>query len=135
MRELVHAGRGVLECAAVQALLPSLLEGHDRAPGSVISHVEHCLSCRAELARYRKLLRLLRSLSGEQIRTSEGMLADAVSGLSLAAERHAVRSTLSKRRIAYLAGLVASIVTVSLLAGLVLRRSPRRGEAAAERPA
>lgn len=124
-----QAGRhSALECASVQALLPSLLGARDRAPATLIDHVEHCLGCRAELARYRRLLRLLRSLETEQARLPEGSLAEVLAGVSLAAERHAIRSTLANRRLAYVAGLAVSILAASAIA-LVAYRHTAQGRA------
>ena len=57
---------------------------------------------------YRKLLRAMRTLRTEVIEPAPGLLADILAGIEEAGERHAIRSALSGRRIAYLGGLAAA---------------------------
>lgn len=123
---------GALECAAVQALLPSLLDRKEGAPGPVVAHVESCLACQAELARYRRLLRLLHSLAPERDGQFDGALAELFSDWSVAAKRQAIRSALTNRRVAYLSGLVVAIGAAGAL-GVVAVRHARPAPARAAR--
>ena len=46
-------------CEEVTALLPGMVDGDVDVDPQAMRHVETCLRCQAELARYRKLLRTL----------------------------------------------------------------------------
>ena len=71
-------------------------------------HVERCLRCQAEVVKYRKLLRTLRTLRTDVLEPAPGLLADILATIEEAGERQAVRSVLNGRRIAYLGGLAAA---------------------------
>jgi hypothetical protein len=71
-------------------------------------HVERCLRCQAEIVQYRKLLRAMRSLRTDVLEPAPGLLADILANLEAAGERHAIRSLLSGRRMAYVGGLAAA---------------------------
>jgi hypothetical protein len=71
-------------------------------------HVERCLRCQAEMVQYRKLLRAMRSLRTQVLEPAPGLLADVLANIEDAGERHAIRSLLSGRRVAYLGGLAAA---------------------------
>jgi hypothetical protein len=71
-------------------------------------HVERCLRCQAEIVQYRKLLRAMHSLRTEVLEPAPGLLADILANLEEAGERHAIRSLLSGRRMAYVGGLAAA---------------------------
>lgn len=116
-------------CEDVATALPSILDGGRRASSDCIGHVETCLACQAELARYRKLLRLMQDLRSERVNPPPGLLADVIGALESAAERGAVRSALSGRRIAYGAA-VAGTITAAGLVLLIARRSLRAQVAA-----
>lgn len=68
-------------------------------------HVESCLRCQAELARYRKLLRTLRTLRADVFDPGPGFVSDVLSSLEDAGERHLLRSLLSGHKVAYVGGL------------------------------
>src|SRR5207244_4399490 len=65
------------------------------------THIESCLRCQAELARYRRMLRALQQLRTRFLEPSPSLLAQTLAALEEAGERHAVRSLLSGRRLAY----------------------------------
>ncbi len=46
-------------CEEVTALLPGMVDGDLDADDHAVRHIETCLRCQAELARYRRLLRTL----------------------------------------------------------------------------
>jgi hypothetical protein len=50
----------------------------------------------------------MRAMRTDVLEPAPGLLADILAGLEEAGERHAVRSLLSGRRIAYLGGLAAA---------------------------
>ena len=87
-------------------------------------HVERCLRCQAEMVQYRKLLRAMRSLRTEVLEPAPGLLADVLATIESAGERHAIRSMLSGRRVAYLGGLAAA--TAAGAAGAIVYASRTR---------
>ena len=64
-------------------------------------HIETCLRCQAELARYRKMLRGLQLLRTRYLEPTPGLLAQTLAAMEEAGERQAMRSILSGRRLAY----------------------------------
>src|SRR5215467_4698941 len=114
-----------MRCDEVAALLPALVDGDSRNL-AVERHVESCLRCQAELARYRRLLRALHQLRTRYIEPTPGLLGDTLALIEEAAERGAMRSMLSGRRLAY-AGAIGG--TAVATAALLIARSRRRGGA------
>ncbi len=107
-----------MRCDEVAELLPGVGDGavlHDRAARK---HVERCLRCQAELVQYRKLLRALHSLRTEVLEPAPGVLPGILASLEAAGERHALRSMLSGRRLAYAGGIAAA--TAAGAAGALL---------------
>lgn len=98
----------------------ALLDGADRV------HVERCLRCQAEVVQYRKLLRALRALRTEVLDPAPGMLTDILVYLEAAGERHALRSLLRGRRVAYLGGIAAAATAGAAGAIVLASRSRRR---------
>jgi hypothetical protein len=94
-------------------------------------HVERCLRCQADLVQHRKLLRTLRSLRADVLEPAPGLLGDILAGLDGAPvlQRHAVRSFLSGRRVAYLGGLAAA-GAAGAVSAIVLTTSRRRARLA-----
>jgi hypothetical protein len=97
-----------LQCEDLSDALASTAEGEGHLGRAERRHVERCLRCQAEIVQYRKLLRAMRTLRTEVIEPAPGLLADILAGIEEAGERHAIRSALSGRRIAYLGGLAAA---------------------------
>ena len=83
-------------------------------------HVEGCLRCQAELAQYRKLLRALHNLRTEVLTPAPGLIADVFAHLEEAGERHAVRSLVRGRRMAYAGGLAVAATAAGAGAAYVL---------------
>ena len=115
-----------MRCEDVARMLPETVEG---APVDLAmqTHIESCLRCQAELARYRRMLRALQQLRTRFLEPSPSLLAQTLAALEEAGERHAVRSMLSGRRLAY-AGAIggAALATAGTAAALILARSRRR---------
>jgi len=107
-------------------MLPETVEGTP-VDLAMQTHIESCLRCQAELARYRRMLRALQQLRTRFLEPSPSLLAQALAALEEAGERHAVRSLLSGRRLAY-AGAIggAALATAGTAAALILARSRRR---------
>jgi hypothetical protein len=107
-------------------MLPETVEGTP-VDLTMQTHIESCLRCQAELARYRRMLRALQQLRTRFLEPSPSLLAQTLAALEEAGERHAVRSLLSGRRLAY-AGAIggAALATAGTAAALILARSRRR---------
>src|SRR5438309_11225450 len=112
-----------VRCEEVAELLPGVIDGSHRADRRVRRHVESCLRCQAELVQYRKLLRALHTLRTDVLEPAPGLLADILAKVEEVGERHAVRSLLTGRRVAY-AGAIAAAATAGA-AGAVIWASRR----------
>lgn len=97
-----------MQCEDLGDALAAVAEGDALLGRAERRHVERCLRCQAEVVQYRKLLRAMRAMRTDVLEPAPGLLADILAGLEEAGERHAVRSLLSGRRIAYLGGLAAA---------------------------
>lgn len=120
-----------MRCEDVLRLLPETLEGGP-VDFAVQTHIEACLRCQAELARYRRILRGLQQLRTRYLEPSPGLLAQTLAALEEEAERSAVRSVLTGRRLAY-AGAIggAALAAAATTAALLVARSRRRALALA----
>ena len=113
-----------MQCDHVADLLPQIVEGTERAAPPVLSHVESCLRCQAELAQYRKLLRALRHLRTEVLDPMPGTVASILAYMEAAGERGAMRSILAGRRAAYLGGI--AVATAGAAGAIVVASRGRR---------
>ena len=89
-------------------------------------HIETCLRCQAELARYRKLLRTLALLRTRYAEPTPGLLGETLAALTDAAEEGARRTLLSGRRLAYAGAIGGTAVAAGATAALLIARSPAR---------
>ncbi len=115
------------QCDEIAVLLPVAVDAAEPVALPVRRHIESCLRCQAELARYRRLLRGLQMLRTQYFEPTPGLLAQTLASITAASERRAVTSTLTKRRIAY-AGAVAGAVAAAgtTTAAVLLARARRR---------
>jgi hypothetical protein len=110
--------------------LPSILDGRSKATADIVEHVESCLDCQAELARYRGMLRLLQDVRAQRLVPPAGLLSEVLEALEGAAERQALRSALRGRHLAYGGAIGATLVA----GGLVLVVARRSARSAGRRP-
>jgi hypothetical protein len=73
---------------------------------------------------YRKLLRALHAMRTEVLEPAPGLVSDLLAALEEAGEKHAVRSMLSGRRVAYVGGIAAA--TAAGAAGAIVLASLSR---------
>ena len=110
-----------MQCEAVAEALPRLLDGSVRADRQLVRHVQTCLRCQAELARYRRLLRLLGQMRDQHPALPPGALGSALAAVEDRAGQELVRSALRGRRLALVgAGALAAgaaVAAAALLAG------------------
>lgn len=115
-------------CDEVRDALPGILDGEANAPSGLVEHVEYCLSCQAEVAGYRRLLRLLHQLRAFEVSVPPGVVSDVLSALEAAANRRAMRSLLTGRRLGYCGAVLAAAAVATVL---VLVRPGRQRSAVA----
>jgi anti-sigma factor RsiW len=114
-----------VQCDEVTALLPALVDG-EPVEVEVERHLQTCLRCQAELARYRRLLRTLALLRTRYIEPTPGLLGDTLAALTDAAEHGARHTLLSGRRIAYAGAIGGGALAAGATAALLIARSRRR---------
>lgn len=115
-----------MRCDEVASLLPSLIDGVDTANVDADLHVASCLKCQAELARYRKLKRSLEQLRTRYVEPTPGLLGETLAALTDAAEKGALRSMVTTRRLAY-AGAITGTAAAATAAVLIARARRRAG--------
>jgi hypothetical protein len=119
-----------MRCEDVTPLLPGLVDGEAMTP-DVEHHVETCLRCQAELARYRRLLRTLAVLRTRYAEPTPGLLGDTLAAITDAAEHGARRTLLSGRRLAYAGAIGGGALAATATAALLIARSRKRAVALA----
>jgi hypothetical protein len=103
----------------VALLMPSTLDQDGPVALPVQQHIQSCLRCQAELARYRRMLRGLQLLRTQFLEPAPGLLGQTLAVIGEAGEQHAIRSLLSKRRIAYAGAIGGTIAAAGAAAALV----------------
>lgn len=129
-RDLVRPSAVATErerCAHLAERLAGVVDGTATLDRTDRRHVERCLRCQAELARYRKLLRAVRSLHTATLLAPEGLVGDVLVHLEAAGERSATRAALTGRRVAYLGGIAAAATAAGAGAAIVLVTRGRKG--------
>jgi hypothetical protein len=121
-----------VRCEEAAVLIPSLVDGVDASNLATERHVQECLRCQTDLVRYRKLLRGLEALRTRYVEPTPGLLGETLAALTDAAERNAVRTLVTGRRLAYagaIGGTVATAATAVLITWARRRSAPPLGVA------
>jgi hypothetical protein len=113
-----------MQCDELSIDLAGVADGSSRLDRAERRHVERCLRCQAELAQYRKLLRIMQAMRRDLVTPAPGMLGDVLAAIEAAGERQAIRSVLTGRRAAYLGGIAAA--TAAGAAGAIVLASRSR---------
>lgn len=121
-----------MRCDDVALLLPEAVDGDTPVALPMQRHVEACLRCQAELARYRRMLRGLHLLRVQYLEPAPGVLSQTLAAIGEASERQAIRSLLTGRRLAYLGAVGGALAAAGATTAAVLlaRSRARRGELA-----
>lgn len=109
-----------MRCDVIGEQLAGVVDGSARLDRHERRHVERCLRCQAELAQYRKLLKVMHTLRTEVAPPPPGLVGDVLAALETAGERSAVRATLTGRKVAYLGGIAAATAAAGAGAAVVL---------------
>lgn len=106
-----------MQCEDVRSLLPVM--GHD-APVDLQAqrHIETCLGCQAEVARYQKMLRALGELREVRLHAPSGLLDDTLAGIG----GPSVIRVMSSRQKAALAGALGAVAAGAAATAVVLAR-------------
>lgn len=119
-----------MRCDDVALLLPEAVDGDTPVALPVQRHVESCLRCQAELARYRRMLRGLQLLRTQYLEPAPGVLSQTLAALGEASERHAIRSLLSGKRLAYVGAVGGALAAAGATTAAVLLARARARRAA-----
>ena len=119
-----------MRCDDVALLLPEAVDGDTPVALPVQRHVESCLRCQAELARYRRMLRGLQLLRTQYLEPAPGVLSQTLVAISEASERQAIRSLLTGKRLAYVGAVGGALAAAGATTAAVL---VARGRARARR--
>jgi hypothetical protein len=114
-----------MRCDEITPLLPGLVDG-DPVSFELQRHIDSCLRCQAELARYRRLLRTLALLRTRYAEPTPGLLGDTLAAITDAAEQGARRTLLSGRTLAYAGAIGGSALAAGATAAVLIARSRRR---------
>ncbi len=114
-----------MRCDEVTALLPGLVDG-EHVGFEAERHIETCLRCQAELARYRRLLRTLSLLRSRYAEPTPGLLGETLAVITDAAEHGARRTLLSGRHLAYAGAIGGSALAAGATAAVLIARSRKR---------
>ncbi len=115
-----------MRCDEIALLLPAIVDGEERAALPVQHHVEECLRCQAELARYRRMLRGLQLMRTQFLEPSPGVLAETLAAIGAASERRAIHSVMTGRRVAYAGAVGGAVAAAGATAAAVLVHRARR---------
>ena len=115
-----------MRCDEIARILPEAVDSGAAVELSVQRHIETCLRCQAELARYRRLLRTLALLRSRYAEPTPGLLGETLAALTDAAEEGARRTLLSGRRLAYAGAIGGTAVAAGATAAVLIARSRKR---------
>jgi hypothetical protein len=116
--------RRTTDCLAVADVLPALAAGEVELGRSARAHVETCLRCQAEVARYRYLLRTLRALRDDPLPPAPGTLAAIMSSIESAGDLRRMVTLRRARRHAYVGGFALATAAGATLMLWISRRRP-----------
>jgi hypothetical protein len=119
-----------MRCEEIALLLPAMLDRDEPVALPVQRHVESCLRCQAELARYRRMLRGLRLLRTQVLEPAPGLLGRTLYAITEASEQRALRSVLANRRVAYAGAIGGALAAAGATAAIVVAKRARRRAAA-----
>jgi len=115
-----------MRCEEIALLLPAVVDGDEPIALPVQRHVESCLRCQAELARYRRMLRGLQLMRTQFLEPAPGLLAQTLAVIGEASEQRAIRSLLTRRRIAYAGAIGGALAAAGATAAAVAVHRARR---------
>jgi predicted anti-sigma-YlaC factor YlaD len=111
-----------VRCEAVAARLPALLDDEEALAPAQARHLGGCLHCQAELARYRRLRRMLGAMAGERAPVPPGAPSELLAALDAGHEPAGPARASGGRRAAYLGTIAAATAAAGVGGAWVLAR-------------
>ena len=115
-----------MQCDDIARQLPAAVDAGAAVTPDVQHHIDSCLRCQAELARYRKMLRGLHLLRTRYLEPAPGLLAQTLAAIEVAGEREARRAILNGRRLAYAGAIGGAAVAAGTAATVMIVHRARR---------
>ena len=113
-----------MRCEALADQIPGVIDASDALDDAARSHVDTCLRCQAELAQYRRLAWVLRSLRAQQVAPLDALFDDIIAVLD---DPELLRSSSRLgRRAAYLSGIAAATAAGAAGAFVIASRARSR---------
>lgn len=109
-----------MRCDDVALLLPEAVDGDAPVALPVQRHVDSCLRCQAEVARYRRMLRGLHLLRTQYLEPAPGVLSQTLAAIGEASERRAIRSLLTGKRLTYVGAVGGALAAAGATTAAVL---------------
>lgn len=113
-----------MRCEDVADVMPILVDEPEDVDPAVLAFVETDLAAQAELARYRKLVRSLRSLRSIHAEPPAGLLAETLAVIESTApgSRRVRRHRVTRKRVAFVGALGGVAAGAAATAVVVARR-------------
>jgi anti-sigma factor RsiW len=115
-----------MQCDDVARILPEAIDRGAAVEDSVQRHIDSCLRCQAELARYRKMLRGLHLLRTRYLEPAPGLVGQTLAAIEEAGEREARRAILSGKRVAYASAIGGAAGAAGAAATVMIVHRARR---------
>jgi hypothetical protein len=115
-----------VKCEEVRPLLPELADVGLRPAGPAEEHLAGCVTCSAELGRYRALIHELSVLRGSLEEPPEGFLARLLAQLPEPERAGLLRRVAADERLQYAALSLGGVVVGAAAIGLLWWRSARK---------
>ncbi len=98
-------------CELFSLQLAAAADGRAELEADAAGHFDSCLRCQAELVQYKKLLRALASLRGQQISADATLVDEILCALESGGAGHRLQritSAPTSRKVAYIGGIAAA---------------------------
>jgi hypothetical protein len=111
-----------VQCDQAAQALPRLLDRTRRADRQVVRHVDTCLRCQAEMAKYRGMRRLLEQVRAQHPQLPPGAVGSVLAAIEEWAGQEVARPAAGGRRVVLVGGVAvvamgATAATVVLAVG------------------
>jgi len=110
-------------CDRLAEVIPDLVDEPDLLSLADLDHVSECLRCQAEMARFRRLHRVLSGLRSRPVEADPALVEEILDRLDSAAQRRE-RHKVASRRAASIVGLAAA--TAAGVGGVLVLATRRR---------
>lgn len=115
-----------MRCDDISLTLPRMVDERDEVEPAVARHVESCLRCQAEVARYQKLVRALGDLQHQHVPAPGELLVETLAALDQGRSGIRLRVLLGNRTA--VAGALGAVAAAGAATTIVLvARSRKRG--------